>query len=509
MPKTSSGTKSASSVAEKKAKYQENQKKLFEEAIEGAKKLRDPNRNSTISLNSFDRETIRTYLQSPANNEENLRNAARYLFYRSQPLYRIIRWYASMWDLRCRQVIPTEYSYTKENSIDKIRKTYETTLKQLDIYDIQGNWHDVALRCYLEDVCYTVFFRDDTDAFFYILDPSECKIDVRYFTKEFGYSVDMSKWRSTQRRELAEWLGSPFTDMLAEYDRTGTRWIHMPDEYGAAFKFNSDRMDLIIPPMVPMLQSISSLNDLADIQALKDQASIYKLLLVPMKVLNAAKTNDEFEISPDILIEYYQKLSQTLPEYVAASIIPGEVTNDNVIDFSTTSADKDIDRLAQSQDTLMSLSGGGAVLNASNITSTAAFNAWLKSESEFAISSLMPQIEGFTNRMLRNDISKPCLVKYFEVTVYTKDDLKKSLLESCQHSFSNRLAYNTLNGISEFATMAMEFIETDVLGLPELMNHPLQSSYTTTGDQGTVGEGRSALPDDEIQPSTERSRNDR
>ena len=506
MPRTSSGTKSASSVAEKKAQYQENQRKLFEEAIEGAKKLRDPNKNSTMSLNSFDRETIRTYLQSPANNEENLRNAARYLFYRSQPLYRIIRWYASMWDLRCRQVIPTEYSYTKENSIDKIRKTYETTLRQLDVYDIQNNWHDVALRCYLEDVCYTVFFRDDTDAFFYILDPSECKIDVRYFTKEFGYSVDMSKWRSTQRRELAEWLGSPFTDMLAEYDRTGTRWIHMPDEYGAAFKFNSDRMDLIIPPMAPMLQSISSLNDLADIQALKDQASIYKLLLVPMKVLNAAKTNDEFEISPDILIEYYQKLSQTLPEYVAASIIPGEVTNDNVIDFSTTSADKDIDRLAQSQDTLMSLSGGGAVLNASNITSTAAFNAWLKSESEFAISSLMPQIEGFTNRMLRNDLSKPCLVKYFEVTVYTKDDVRKSLLESCQHSFSNRLAYNTLNGISEFATMAMEFIESDVLGLPELMNHPLQSSYTATGDQSR---GREPLPDDSIAPSTERSRNDR
>lgn len=509
MPRTSSGTKSASTVAEKKAQYQENQRKLFEEAIEGAKKLRDPNKSSTASLNSFDRETIRGYLQAPANNEENLRNAARYLFYRSQPFYRIVRWYSSMWDLRCRQVIPTEYSYTKENSVDKIKKTYETTLKQLDVYDIHGNWHDVALRCYLEDVCYTVFFRDDTDAFFYILDPSECKIDVRYFTKEFGYSVDMSKWRSAQRRELAEWLGSPFTEMLAEYDRTGTRWIHMPDEYGAAFKFNSDRMDLVIPPMAPMLQAISSLNDLADIQALKDQASIYKLLLVPMKVLNAAKTNDEFEISPDILIEYYQKLAQTLPEYVAASIIPGEVTNDNVIDFSTTSADKDIDRLQQSQDTLMSLSGGGAVLNANNITSTAAFNAWLKSESEFAISSLMPQIEGFTNRMLRNDISKPCLVKYFEVTVYTKDDLKKSLLESCQHSFSNRLAYNTLNGISEFATMAMEFIESDVLGLPELMNHPLQSSYTATGDKGTVGEGRSALPDDEIQPSTERSRNDR
>ena len=200
-------------------------------------------------------------------------------------------------------------------------------------------------------------------------------------------------------------------------------------------------------------------------------------------------------------------MKDILPDYVAAAPIPGELTNDNVIDFSTTSADKDIDRLSQSQDTLLATSGGGSVLNANYVNNTAAFKAWLKSESEFATSTLLPQIEGFTNRMLSYDVKgKRCKVKYFDVTVYTKDDLKESLLTSCQYSFSNRMAYNTFNGISEKATLSMEYFETQVLHLPEVMNHPLQSSYTTSNTGDDEG-GRPNVPDDELSPSGERSRN--
>ena len=64
-------------------------------------------------------------------------------------------------------------------------------------------------------------------------------------------------------------------------------------------------------------------------------------------------------ISVDLLLKYFELMKSLLPEYVAAAPIPGEVTNDNVIDFSTTSADKDIDRLSQSQDTILATSGGG------------------------------------------------------------------------------------------------------------------------------------------------------
>ena len=498
-----------SAIKEQYKLEQERQKANFDKAIQSIKKLRDPNKNATLSLRSYEREAIRNLLKNPANNEEGLRKAILYLYYRSQILYRIIHWYAGMWCLNCRKVIP-QYSLIKDNDPKKMLKQYENTLDQLDIYNIQGNWHDVAVRCYLEDVCYTIFFRDKGGAMFYILDPSECKIDGRYDSLEFSYSIDASKWKSGYRRELADWLGEPFTSILREYERTGEKWIHMPDKWGAAFKFNSDRVDMIIPPFAPLLQSLASINDLADLQALKDEASIYRLLLVPMKVLSGSKTSDDFEVSPDLLLEYYQKIVEILPEYVAAAPIPGEVTNDNVIDFSTTSADKDIDRYQESQDTILATAGGGAVLNANHITSTAAFNAWLKEESEFATSSLIPQIQGFTNRMLSYDVSgDACKVEYFETTVYTRQELREELLKSCQYSYANRLAYNTLNDISEKATLAMDYFENEVLKLPEKMTHPLQSSYTSsnTGEKGEIGQGRDKIPDDELSDSGERSRN--
>lgn len=476
---------------------------MYAKAMAAVKQYYDPSKGTGVSVNAYSREMIRGYLQNPASNETNLRSASQYLYIRSQIYYRLCHWYADMWDLRCRKITPN-YNLNKENDPDKMLKEYSNTLKILDGYNLQNNWSDVALRCYVEDVCYAIFFRDGDSSIFYILNPSECKIDGRYLTGDFSYSVDMSKWKSANKRQQAEWLGEPLVGMLKEYDETGNRWIHMPDEYAACFKFNSDRPDLVLPPLVPILQSISALNDVADLQAIKDEASVYKLLLIPMEVLKNANGSDEFEISPDLLIAYYNILKEMLPDYVASAVIPGKVTNDNVVDFSTTSVDKDVDRLAQSQDTLLATSGGGAVLNSSAITSTAAFNAWLKAESEFAISSLLPQVQGFTNRMLNNDMNKPCKVEYFEVTVYTKQDLADGLLTLCQHSFSDRLALQTLYGFTEKDTMAMEYFETQVLKLPELMNHPLQSTYTTSGsDEG----GAPTKDDDEITIDGDRSRN--
>ena len=484
-------------------------KSNYDKAKEGLmKQFRDPNTGSaTTSITSLDRERIRNYLQAPGNNEVGLRNAARYLYIRNQVFNRICHWYASMWDLRCRNVIPPDFSLTKDNNPDKMKKQYENTLKILESYNIHNNWHDVSLRCYIEDVTYAIFFRDGKNAFFYMLDPEECKIIGEYTTGDLVFAMDMSKWNSAQRRQLAEWLGEPITSMLREYDSSGVRWIEVPEEYAACFKFNRDRLDVIFPPFAPLLQAIAGLNDAADLQAIRDQASIYKLLLLPMRTMSGATETDEFEISPDLLLEYYYKLLDKLPDYIAAAPIPGEVTNDNVINFADTSTDKDIDRLQQSQDTVLATSGGGAVLNANMITSTAAFNAWLKSETEYALSSLMPQIEGFTNRMLSYDVSgNPAKVKYFEVSVYTKKELADQLLTQAQHSFSTRISLQTLMGYSELDTLTMEYFENEVLKLPELMNHPLSSSYTQSGD-GEVGQGRDALPDDEVTTDGDRSRN--
>lgn len=481
-------------------------KRNYDTAMKAMKQFRDPNRRSIKTMTAYTRELIRGYLQAPASNETNLINVSRYLYYRSQIYFRTVQWYATMWDLRCRQVVP-KYDLTTGGDSTKMLKSYNDTLDCLERYNIQGNWYDVAVKCYTEDVCYSLFFKDETGSFFYVLDPSYCIIVGKYFTGNFAFAIDMTKYRSQTGQQIIEWLGEPLSSMWKEYERTGIKYIQVPDEYAACFKFRSSDWDLIIPPMATLFQELASLMDLADYQAIADEQSIYKLVTLPMKVLQGAKLADDFEISPDLTYEYFQRMvKDALPDYVSAAMVPGDGLD--VINFADSAADKDVDRYEQSQNTILSTAGGGAVINANNINNTAMFNAWLKAETEFAISSLLPQIEGFTNMQLRIDLGdNACKVKYFEVSVYTKKELADELLTSAQHSFSTRLAYLTTQGIAEKDALAMECLENQVLHLNTLMNHPLQSSYTTAGTQGVVGEGRPEIPDEELSPSGDRSRN--
>lgn len=496
-------TGSTRPVSEIREQVDFNRELNYKKAEDALKQIRDPNRMNISNILAYDREKIRGYLQNPANSEVGLRESARYLYYRSQILFRIICWYASMFDLRIRKVVPN-YSLIKANNSKKILKQYNDTLNKLDLYNLHNNMYHVLARVFLEDICYGIFFRDESGSIIYPLDPSWCRIDGIYMTGDFGYSVDMSKFRNDAQRRLIDWLGEPLVSMYDEYDTNGTRWVHMPDEYAACFKFHTEDINHIIPPLAPILQSVAGLNDLSDIQAMADEASIYKLLLIPMETISGSKMSDDWKISPDLVIKYLDRLKAQLPDFVSAAPITGEVKQDHVIDFSQTATDKDIDRLEQAQKQILGTSGGGAVLNTNMIDSTAAFNAWLKSESEFAISPLIPQIEGFTNRMLRYDVSNPCKVEYFEVSVYTKEEARKNMLESCQYSFANRLAYNTFLGISEKETLAMNYLENELLGLPDKMVFPLSSSYTQSGKAES---GRPPVEDSELSDSGERTRN--
>lgn len=476
---------------------------LFKKTQDTLLKIKDPNRQDIKSIIGKDRRMIREYLKTPASNESNLIASARYLFYRTQIFFRLVHFYANMFDFGCRQVIPN-ISLVKTNNNKKILKQYNDTLNWLDKYDIQGIMLPALIKIFREDVFFGIFYRDDSGSILYPLDPSLCKIDGIYSSHDFSYAVDMSRFKSQAMQELIEWLGDPLLSMWREYERTNEKWIHMDDRYSACFKFRTDDIDHVLPPLMAIFQELAARNDRADLQAIADELNIYKLLLIPMETISGSKRSDDFEVSPELMLGYYQKMLENLPDYIAAALIPADVDKDNVLDFSSATADSDVDRLEQSDKTLLGTAGGGAVLNANMITSTAAFKAWLKSESEFAISPLIPQIQGFTNRMLKYDCANPCNVKYFEVSIYTKEDLQATLLESCQYGFSNRLAYNTFNGISERATIAMQILENEILNMPNKMI-PLSSSYTQSGEGGT---GRPEVPDDELSGSGERSRNE-
>lgn len=502
---------SVAAIKEQYAQEQERQAKNYANAKDAAiRYLRDleksvKNRNISIT----DRERVKRFLTGNiGRNGNELIKASRYLYYRSQIYHKLVHFYADMYCLECRNVTPP-YDFTKEMDFRVALKQFNDTLNFLDIMNLKNNFNEVLINLWIEDASFNLFFHDDTGALFYRIEPEECIFDSKYMNGPgLGFAMDMSKWRSADRQRLIEQLGSPLKEMWDEYDITKVKYIHVPDEYSAAFKLRMDLWDTIIPPIIAMFMQLANLNDLVDIQADADELSIFKLIYYPLKILSNGKT-DDFEVTPDLALDYFNRMVEdALPKNVSAAPIPGDELK--VIDFSNDTT-KDIDRVEQSQSQILGSAGGaGALLDAQRaINNTALINAALKNETAYALSSILPQIESFTNRMLAFNVSKPCHVSYFPVSIYTKEDFRKTLLEANQYSFSMRLAYATLLGFTERQTLSALHFEQDVLGLHDIMKYPLQSSYTMTGDEkGEVGQGAPEKDPTELTPSGDRSRNE-
>ena len=233
------------------------------------------------------------------------------------------------------------------------------------------------------------------------------------------------------------------------------------------------------------------------------------MIYLPLSTLNSAKNSDDFKVSPDLAIDYFKIAADTaIPNGVSSAVIPGDELK--TIDFSD-NVSEDVNRVENSQQQILGgMSGMGALINANKaINNTELIKNALKAESSYALAGVLPQVEAWTNLQLMLNVSNYCHVSYIPITIYTKEDYRKTLLEANQYGYSYRLAYGTLLGFTERQTMAALKFETEVLGLQDIMKFPLQSSYTASGNDevGQVGQGRPEKDSGDLSPSGERSRN--
>lgn len=193
---------------------------------------------------------------------------------------------------------------------------------------------------------------------------------------------------------------------------------------------------------------------------------------------------DDWAVNPEIMIQYFNRmLEEALPPYISAAIVPGELHEISFPDDAT----GDVTKVEKATKEILNTAGGAQILNLNSASNSTAFKYGVLADSEFSLSTLIPQIQAVINRLLSNWISEPCKVKFFDVSIYQKDDFKKSILESCQNGLPNKILYNTLNGVSEKDTLAMNFLEENCLNLSEKFR-PLSTSYTQTGDKASGGQ---------------------
>lgn len=501
-----SSEKKQPTAAEVREFYNKNKDRLdalsrYEIAqTEGVKYLRDVNKTSNRNIASFSKESVRNYLKSPGTNEKNLRSLSRYLFYRSHIYFRLLKFFANCFCLDVRSVIP-EYDLVKGGDATKTLKSFNETVDIVDRMGLQREMLAAILMALREDVAYYCVFYDETGLFLMNLDPDYCRIDGRYSTGDFSFSMDMTYWRS--RKDVLDALGSPLKDMYDEYESSGEKWQHMQDEYAFCLKFRNEDYDVVIPPFCGLFLDLISLLDLAEIQAISDEQQIYKLIYLPMDTIG--EDVDDWMVSPDLVLDYFNRMleSGAIPDYTSSAVIPGKELK--TISFDNDAA-TDVNRLQKATTEILDTSGGSELLMGSNIKGSTAFQAAMIANTEFAISSLLPQIESFVQRFVSYQIKNPGKIRFFPVSVYTKKDFQESLLKSAEYGLPTKLIYNSCNGFSAKDTLSLNFLEETCLNLGSLFV-PLQSTHTQsgkTGDEETGGRPKNETPTDESEASAEK-----
>ena len=113
----------------------------------------------------------------------------------------------------------------------------------------------------------------------------------------------------------------------------------------------------------------------------------------------------------------------------------------------------------------------------------------------------------WVNHFISLYIKNPAAVKFFKVSTYTIKDFRKELLENSNGGLPHKLAVSSMTGLSEKETLALNFLEEDILGLSEKFK-PLNSSYTQSSSDGKAEKDVDELSD-EGEKTRDQDKNDK
>lgn len=468
-------SKNKLSVAEVKKRQLDYERKmeLFAKAKDALQYL-DLTKTETRTFQTYSKERLRSYMKNPKSNESNLRNLSQFLYRVSQPYRRLVNHNAQQMDLTAVVVSP-KIDITQDNDVDSIRKDYYDTCVELDKMSMATEIYKMLVIAWREDAAYGFIYEDDDSFMIMPLDGNYCKISSSNYDGTFNFAFDFSYFRS--HSECLEYWDKDFNSMYTKYSNDNTlRWQELPPEKTICIKVNSDDPTMCIPPYVAMFEAIIDNVDLQSITSVKDNLSIYKLLVARLQPLSGTDNPDDFEVDPSTAIDYYNKLIANLPPEVSCILSPMPIES---IEFKGTTTD-DNDMINTSTNNLFKTSGGSLVLNNTGTTATVA-RSQMVADMLQGLRPLLGQVCKWVNRYLSYNLSNPSIVHYIETSPWMKNEKRTEVIQSAQYGVPDKMLLAALDGMSPLETLRMQFLENQVLAIHDNWL-PLNSTHTQSGN---------------------------
>ena len=458
--------------------------KQFAKAMDDILQLTDLTSNSTKVWTVFDKEALRSYMQTPynASSQNSLRNLAKFLWTLSFPLRRIVNYFAQLPDCSAYK-INLDFSLIEENDDEALLQDYENACRFIRKMNLALNIFKLLIIAWREGIVYFQPYQDeDGTMLLFPLDSQYCKISSVGYNGLLHVAFDFSFFRGTNAFYLEVW-DKEYKQKYNKFEGdTSLRWQEL--ETARAFKIDIADIDLIISPFASLFEGLIDLIDLQSLIAVKDSLDIYKLLVMKIPLLNS-KNPDDMAINLNLAKKFFNLALESLPPEIGLILSPGMDVDSISFDKNATS---DTNAIADGYQNIMEQTGISQIFDSSRLTGASSVEMSMLSDALMATKGLMQQIEAFVNERIQMEFpNSMAYIKFIEVTTYDKKDRINTIKEAASSGLPVKQEWMTLLGYDPLEAMASDWLESKLgLAVTKWIN-PVKTSYTQSDGSDTGG----------------------
>ena len=459
--------------------------KQYAAAVDNILQLVDLSSSSTKTWTVFNKDNLRSYLQSPysSNSQTNLRNLAKFLYTLSFPLRRIVSYFASLPDFSAYKV-NLDFSLIEENDEESLLQDYENACRFIRKMNLELNMFKLLVIAWREGIVYFQPYQDDDGTMLLMpLDSQYCKVGSIGYNNLLHVAFDFSFFNGSNAFYLDVW-DPEFKKKYNSYSSDSSlRWQEL--DTARAFKIDVADLDLVLSPFASLFEGLIDLIDLQSLIAVKDSLDIYKLLVMKIPTLNGSKSPDELALSLTLAQKFYKKAVESLPPEIGVILSPAMDVDSVSFDKNATS---DTNAIADSYQNLMEQTGISQIFDSSRLTGASSVKMSMFSDALMATKGIMQQVAAFVNERIQMEYpNSVAYIKFIDTTTYNKDDRIVQVKEAASLGLPVKQEYMTLLGYDPLESIASDWLETKLGLATEKFIHPLVSSHTQSGGSDTGG----------------------
>lgn len=425
-------------------------------------------------------EDIQKAISNPTVYPNMIIDISRYLMNKSQFYMRLNNYFSKM-GLFNYSVDVYDVKTDELNSKEKLTKMRDMYFNVCAEFEKIGFKHEmlkIMNTLIVEDVFYGLIFEDNTDFFILKVNPNVCKIK-QIQDGIFNFKIRLQGINPLEISAYPDYVQQAYIDCR---DKKGyyDGWYVPPADKQICLKMNES----CLYPMPMLLGLVGDILDLDVYKNLKLQkARVDNFKAIIIEIPNDNDVVDKLLLTDQILAPFAEMNKANMPEDVGLIHAPGKTT---AISFKDN--DNNTNNLSDAVKNLYDNAGVSSELFDSGSSGTA-FKLSLENDAAF-IYTFYRQCERYFTRFIKlrkyNRTAFKFALRIQDSTVFNRYEVADAYLKAAQNGQPFKIDYGVALGKSPSRQLGSLFLENDILKLHEKYI-PLATSYTSTGEDASVG----------------------